>query len=209
MIDGRKLGPRDIGKLPGEQLTFIDTEKLLPLPAPFDNPDTWPKWQEPKPEWREKYAASLDGVIAIDTFETPKTKEEQDELVRKFLSGVEKMLSNEANKGIIQCLNLSMEYCAKCNTCSNACHIFEASGYNEIYRPTYRAEVLRMIVKKYFTKGGKLMPKFVGADIDLTWEVVARLGESAYRCNLCRRCRGSRSNICHEICNRRICFMTN
>lgn len=87
------------------------------------------------------------------------------------------MLSSETNKGIIQCLNLSMEYCAKCNTCANACHVFEASGYNEIYRPTYRAEVLRMIVKKYFTKSGKLMAKFVGADIDLTWEVVARLGE--------------------------------
>lgn len=188
MIDGRKIGPRDIDKLPGEQLTFIDTKNLMPLPAPFDNPDTWPKWQEAKPEWKEKYAANLDGIIGIDCFETPKTKEEQDELVRKFLSGVEKMLSAESNKGIIQCLNLSMEYCAKCNTCANACHVFEASGYNEIYRPTYRAEVLRMIVKKYFTKSGKLMAKFVGADIDLTWEVVARLGESAYRCNLCRRC---------------------
>ena len=28
MIDGRLIGPRDIDKLPGEQLTFIDTKNL-------------------------------------------------------------------------------------------------------------------------------------------------------------------------------------
>ena len=188
MIDGKKITPRDISKLPGEQLTYIDYDQLMPLPAPFSSQDTWPKRVEMKQDWSDKFYANLDGVIAIDTFVTPKTDEEKQELVQKFLSGVEKMLSEEANKGIIQALELSMEYCAKCNTCSNACHIFEASGGNEIYRPTYRAEVLRMIVKKYFTKGGKLMAKFVGADIDLTWDVVARLGENAYRCNLCRRC---------------------
>ena len=132
----------------------------------------------------------------IDTFEKPKTKEEEDELVNRFLIGVEKMLSADTNKGILQVLNLTMEYCAKCNTCSSACHIFEATGGNEIYRPTYRAEVLRKIVKKYFTADGKLIPggktgfltKFNGGDIDLNWQAVARLGELAYRCNLCRRC---------------------
>ena len=37
MIDGRKLGPRDIGKLPGEQLTFIDTEKLHGINIFYNN----------------------------------------------------------------------------------------------------------------------------------------------------------------------------
>lgn len=192
MINGKELKPRDIGTA-CEQLTSIE---LMPLPAPFDKPESVPQLKEAKPEWKEKFNADLDGIIAIDTFEKPKTKEEQDALVDKFLHGVEKMLSAETNKGIIQALNLSMEYCAKCNTCSNACHIFQATNGNELYRPTYRAEVLRMIVKKYFDKNGKLIPggkkgvmvKFVGGDIDLNWETVARLGELSYRCNLCRRC---------------------
>ena len=42
--------------------------------------------------------------------------------------------------------------------------------------------------KKYFTRSGKLLGSLTGADIDLHWETIARLGESAYRCNLCRRC---------------------
>lgn len=54
-----------------------------------------------------------------------------------------------------------------------------------------------MIVKKYFDKNGKLIPggkndvvvKFIGGDIDLNWETVARLGELSYRCNLCRSLR--------------------
>lgn len=193
MINGKDLKPRDIGIM-GGQLTKIDS--LMPLPAPFDKPENMPGFKEPKPEWNEKYNAFLDGFIAIDTFEQPTTKEAQDALVEKFLLGVEKMLSADTNKGILQVLNLSLEYCAKCNTCSEACHIFEATNQNEIYRPTYRAEVMRMIIRKYFTKDGKLIPggkkgfmtKFVGGDIDLNWQTVARLGELAYRCNLCRRC---------------------
>ena len=80
------------------------------------------------------------------------------------------MLSVETNAGILQAQNLSMEYCAKCNTCSNACHIFEATGGHELYRPTFRAEVLRMIVKKYFDKNGKLIK-----DLDIAAEKMAAI----------------------------------
>lgn len=192
MINGKDLRPRDLGIM-GDQLTSVT---VMPLPAPFNKPEMEPGFKEAKPEWSEKYNSHLDGFIGIDTFERPKTKEEEDELVQKFLLGMEKMLSADTNKGILQVLNLTMEYCAKCNTCSNACHIFEATNEHELYRPTYRAEVLRMIFKKYFTADGKLIPggkgslvtKFIGADIDLNWQTVARLGELAYRCNLCRRC---------------------
>ena len=37
---------------------------------------------------------------------------------------------------------LSLEYCVKCQTCKDACPVYVATG-NEIYRPTYRSEVLR------------------------------------------------------------------
>ena len=42
-----------------------------------------------------------------------------------------------------------MEHCAKCQTCSDACHIYEESGKNPLYRPTYRSEILRRIYYKY------------------------------------------------------------
>lgn len=185
MLTSKELRPQDISK-PIEQLTKI--EKLMDLPAPYDKPGMESPLTQPKDAWKEKYCASLDGYIGIDTLTRPQTKEEEDAFVKKFLSGLEKMLSDETNRGIIQPLLLSLEYCAKCNTCSEACHIFEATNEHELYRPIYRSEILRKIIKKYFTKSGKLFGSLVGADIDLDWETVARLGELAYRCNLCRRC---------------------
>ncbi len=184
MINGKDLRPQDMGK-PSKQLTKID--KLMDLPAPYDKPGMEPDFKEPKPEWAEKYCASLDGYIGIDTLTRPETKEEEEEFVKKFLSGLEKMLSDETNRNFIQPLLLSFEYCAKCNTCSEACHIFQSTDRNELYRPTFRSEVLRKIAKKHF-KGDSFLSSFTGGDIDINWETIARLGELAYRCNLCRRC---------------------
>ncbi len=89
MIKGQDLRPRDISIM-GEQLIELTVADLKPLPAPFDKPEMEPGFKTPKPDWNEKYNSHLDGFIAIDTFERPKTKEEEDELVQKFLRGVEK-----------------------------------------------------------------------------------------------------------------------
>lgn len=186
MINGKNVSPRDIGRQM-DQLTKIDKHELMKLPAPYNKPDSEPDFVETKQEWAEKYCSSLDGFVGIDTLERPATKEEEDAFVKRFLSGLEKMLSDDTNRNFIQPLLLSFEYCAKCNTCSDACHIFQASGRNEIYRPIFRAEVLRRIARKHF-KGDGFLSKFTGADIDINWETIARLGELAYRCNLCRRC---------------------
>ncbi|MGF7184554.1 Fe-S oxidoreductase [Desulfitispora alkaliphila] len=181
----KKAKPNDMGKR-GVQVTTLDS--LMDLPAPYDKPEELPKVKEAKEEWKEKYCASLDGCIGIDTMTRPETKEEEEEFVKKFLSGMDKMLSEETNRNFIQPLMLSFEYCAKCNTCSDACHIFEATNQNEVYRPIYRSEVLRKLFKAKNSDKGSLLNKFVGGDIDINWETIARLGELAYRCNLCRRC---------------------
>ena len=186
MINQKDLRPKDMGRS-DEQLIKLEACDLMPLLEPYDKPGMQPKLTDPKPAWREKHCTSLDGYIGLDTLTRPKTKEEEDEFVRKFLQGLEKIFT-DANNGALEPLLLSFEYCAKCNTCSEACHIYQASGDNELYRPIFRSEVLRKIVKKYFTKSGKLLGGFVGADIDVNWETIARLGELAYRCNLCRRC---------------------
>ena len=184
MIKANNLRLKDIAR-PDTQLGHL--EQLLELPAPYDDAGREPAYKPVKQDWREKYCASLDGYVGIDALIRPKTTEEEQEFIHKFLSGLEKMLS-DANKGVLQPLLLSFEYCAKCNTCSEACHVFQGSGEQEIYRPIYRSEVLRRIVKKYFSPSGKLFGGFVGANIELNWETIARLGELAYRCNLCRRC---------------------
>ncbi len=178
------LKPNDISK-PVDQLIQVDSLKTLP--GPYSKDGMEPDFTEPKEAWKSKYCTSLDGFVGIDTLVRPSSPEEEDEFVRKFISGLEKVFA-DSNNNFLQPVQLTMDYCAKCNTCSEACHVFEATNHNELYRPIYRSEVLRKIYKKHFTTSGKLLGSVVGADIDVNWESIARLGELAYRCNLCRRC---------------------
>ena len=134
----------------------------------------------------EKYECLLDDTCAVNV-PKPKTKAEEEELIRKFLAGLEKLFQRENNWTFLQPLVLTMEHCAKCQTCSDACHIFEASGRNEIYRPTYRSEIMRRLYFKYVKHGG-LISLWQHGDIKLNWPLIARLIELSYRCNLCRRC---------------------
>lgn len=183
-VDTKNLKARDIAR---DVPVLSPVDDLSPLPAPYDTNGLEPDFKKPKKEWAETHCASLDGFIALDTLKRPETKEEEDEFVRRFLVGLEKMFQ-DINKNALQPLALTMEFCAKCNTCSESCHIFQDSNGDEIYRPSYRADVLRRMYKKYFTPSGKLLGGFVGADVDVNWETIARLGELSYRCNLCRRC---------------------
>ncbi len=109
-------------------------------------------------------------------------------MVERFLAGLKKLISRRDNWTFLQQLMLSVEHCAKCQTCVDACPIYEASGYNEIYRPTYRSEVLRRLIYKYTKPGGKLFGRFKHGDIELNWNTISRLLELAYRCTICRRC---------------------
>jgi len=177
----------DMTKPASEQLVKLEVANLMPLPAPYDQPDSQPALTEPKEAWKEKSCTFLDGYVGVDTLPNPQTREEEDALVKQFLSGLEKSLSEETNRGMLQPLLLSFEYCAKCNTCSDSCHIFQATG-EEIYRPSFRAEVYRRLAKKYVESKGHLVDAWVGGNLELNWPTLARLAEVAYRCNLCRRC---------------------
>ncbi|MDR1185497.1 MAG: (Fe-S)-binding protein [Coriobacteriales bacterium] len=146
-----------------------------------------PEFKEPKQEWTEKRCASLDGFIALDGLRRPETEEEEKEFIHTFIRGLKKIFA-DSNNNFMQPLSLTIDFCAKCNTCSDACHIYLASDGNEIYRPIFRSEVLRRMYKKHLISKGSFLGGFIGADIDITWESIARLGELAYRCNLCRRC---------------------
>ncbi len=182
----KKIKVEDISK-GSEQLVRIDPQDLMPLPPPYDKIDEEPVWKELKPEFREQYEASLDDTCAL-SIPKPKTPEDEEKLVKKFLSGLKKLFEVENNWTFLQPLLLSLEHCAKCQTCVDACPVYEASGKLDIYRPTYRSEVWRRIVKKYVKPGGKFFGRFTDGNIDLNWKTVARLMELSYRCTLCRRC---------------------
>ena len=183
----REVKVSDIGKNPDEQLINITAEDLIPLPYPYDKWDGETIIKPLTEEQKNAYECSLDGVSAVG-IPRPKNKEEEEELVQKFLSGLRKLLSKEDNWTFLQPLTLSLDYCAKCLVCSEECPVYLASGQQEIYRPNYRSEVLRRIIKKYLNKAGGVFSRFNEGDIELNWATIARLAELAYRCTICRRC---------------------
>jgi Fe-S oxidoreductase len=172
------ISPEDFS-IVDQQIAKLKLKDLIPMKYCEE-----PEFTEPNSEWIEKYATDLDGFIAIDEPWKPKSKEEEEALVGKFVEGLKKLLEKENNWTFLQPLKLSIKNCMKCNLCSEACPIY-TSCKKEIYRPTYRAEVLRRIIKRYIKPGifGKLT-----ADIELNARTVMRLAELAYRCTICRRC---------------------
>ncbi len=175
----------DMSRADREPLIHLEGKDLKPLPLPFGN--------TPQPDWKplskqvcENYECLLDDTCAVSV-PKPKSPEEEKQLVGKFLTGLQKLFTKENNWTFLQPLLLTMEHCAKCQTCAEACHIFEASGRNELYQPTYRSEILRRLYFKHVKRGG-LRSAWEHGEIDLNWPLVARLIELSYRCNLCRRC---------------------
>ena len=163
-------------------LTQVELEDQVPLPPPFDKLEEEPKLK-PLSEKALQSLECLDDTIAV-SIPKPESKEEEERLVNLFLSGLRKLFTKENNWTFLQPLLISMEHCARCQTCSDACPIYEESGRNPLYRPTFRSEVLRRIYYKYI----KNASTWVHGDIDLNWKTVSRLIELSYRCNICRRC---------------------
>ena len=183
MSDPKRVTFKDMARPGDEPLAALLRDDLMALPAPTDEPPL----EAPKARWRETYDFSLDGYSDFD-IPKPKTRKEEDRLVRGFLSGLQKLFDPESNWPFVKIFRLSMEYCVRCQTCSEACHVYLGSGRQEIYRPTYRSEILRRIYQRRFTPSGKLLGSFVGADVELNAKTVWRLLELSYRCNVCRRC---------------------
>jgi len=179
----KRIKPQDIGK-PSERMGHIDSNELLPLPAPYD---VDPPARELDPKTCAQLEVSFDDTLAVGV-PKPGTPQEEEAQVRRFIAGLEKLLSRENNWAFLQPLVLSIENCTKCQTCVDACPIYAASGRNELYRPTLRSEIFRRLVRKYLKPGGKMLARLKGEDIELNWHTVARLLELAYRCTLCRRC---------------------
>ncbi len=182
-------GPKDVKAISSasEQLAHVTEADLLPLPAPYDKLENLPGFQALKEAAREEYEASLDDTLAVG-LKKPATEEEEKEVIDRFLSGLHKLFTEENNWTFLQPLILSMEHCARCQTCVEDCPIYEASGHNELYRPTFRSEVLRRLYFKHVKPGNNWFKTFQNGGIELNWTLISRLFELSYRCTLCRRC---------------------
>lgn len=177
---GKELAPA------GEPLSALELQDLVPLPAPYDEVVPQDVWKELSPERKATVDATLDGVSALG-LKRPASTAEEKRLVEGVKSGLRKLLSEDDNWAFLQPLSLTLEHCTHCQTCAEACPIFVGSGGNEVYRPTYRADVLRRLAARYGEGGNPLKAALAGG-LQLNWSTLARLAELAHRCTLCRRC---------------------
>src|SRR4030042_1266549 len=178
----------DISKDGDEQLDEINIDELVPLPPPYDKGEELPGIKQLTDDQRERLVCNLDGVVSYAALPKPANKEEEEKYVGQFIAGLKKLLSKENNWTFLQPLLLSIDYCARCQTCNDACPVYLASGEKDFYRPTYRSEIFRRIINKYIKPAGKLRAKLGGGGIELNWATISRLYELSYRSNLCRRC---------------------
>jgi Fe-S oxidoreductase len=81
---------------------------------------------------------------------------------------------------------LFMDICVRCGACADKCHFFIGSG-DPKNMPVLRAELIRSIYRKEFTKAGKIFGRLAGAR-DLTIDVIKEWFYYFYQCTECRRC---------------------
>jgi hypothetical protein len=128
MAEKRKIKITDISNPNLNPLVEIKPTDTIELPPPYDKLENLPGFKKISESARQVVDDSLDGVVAVGV-PKPKSEEEEQQLVEKFISGLIKLFSKENNWTFLQPLILTMEHCAKCQTCAEECPIFEASGY--------------------------------------------------------------------------------
>lgn len=95
-------------------------------------------------------------------------------------------LTGVIDKKMNRQLKQYLDICARCAICKDACHQYVATQ-DFTYLPARRAELIRQIYKKYFTKAGEFVPALYEAR-DPDERLLEELYESTYACTGCRRC---------------------
>jgi Fe-S oxidoreductase len=83
-------------------------------------------------------------------------------------------------------LQVFLDACVKCGACTDKCHYYLGTG-DPKNMPVARQDLLRSVYRRYYTLGGKLFPKLVGAR-DMTKEVLDDWYSYFHQCSQCRRC---------------------
>lgn len=101
---------------------------------------------------------------------------------KQQISTIIGVLDKRMNRQLKQYLDI----CVRCAVCKDACHQYSATGDLK-YLPARRAELVREIYRKYFTKAGEFMPSLYEAR-DPSESLLDELYEATYACTGCRRC---------------------
>jgi Fe-S oxidoreductase len=88
--------------------------------------------------------------------------------------------------GKYRSLQVFMDTCVKCGSCTDKCHYYLGTG-DPKNMPVARQDLLRNVYRRYFTFAGKHFPKLVGA-VDLTEQVIEDWYKYYHQCSECRRC---------------------
>jgi Fe-S oxidoreductase len=83
-------------------------------------------------------------------------------------------------------LQVFLDICVRCGACADKCHYYLGSG-DPKNMPVLRAELLRSVYRKNFTKAGQIFGELAGAR-DLTEDVLKEWFYYFYQCTECRRC---------------------
>jgi Fe-S oxidoreductase len=83
-------------------------------------------------------------------------------------------------------LRVFLDACVHCGACTDKCHYFLGTG-DPKNMPVARQDLFRKVYRRYYTLGGKLFPKLVGAE-DLTESVLEDWTKYFNQCSECRRC---------------------
>lgn len=102
-----------------------------------------------------------------------------DEKAQNTIAGV---LDKKMNRQLLYYLDI----CTRCSICKDACHQYVSTG-DVIYLPAYRAEIIRRVYKKYFTRSGKFFPALSEAS-EVDEKLLDMLYKTTYACTGCRRC---------------------
>jgi Fe-S oxidoreductase len=79
-----------------------------------------------------------------------------------------------------------MDICVRCGACADKCHYFIGTG-DPKNMPVVRAELLRSVYRRDFTKAGKILGRIAGAR-PMSLEVLREWWSYFFQCTECRRC---------------------
>lgn len=83
-------------------------------------------------------------------------------------------------------VKLYLDLCSSCGACANECHLYKTCPEQK-FNPAYRANLLRSVFQRYFTKPGKILKGLMGAR-ELDEELLKEWFVRFYQCTMCRRC---------------------
>ncbi len=83
-------------------------------------------------------------------------------------------------------LRVFMDICVRCGACADKCHYFIGGG-DPKNMPVLRAELLRSVYRRHFTRSGQILKGLAGGR-ELTVEVLKEWFYYFYQCTECRRC---------------------